>query len=98
MDPIIIIIKEMKNDKIVLTEEELKRIVQQAYNNGYWEGRKNYWNGYFGNSSTTITNQPYYTTNHTNTTGNPPLTNPNIVITCDSNNEYQGETANAIGD
>ena len=68
MDPIIVVIKEIKNGKIQLTEEELKGIVRRAYNEGYWEGKKNYY---------------YSPFTYTSTTGNGPVTR-DITISCDT--------------
>lgn len=40
MKPIIIIIKEKnKNDKLEFTEEELTKLLEQAYNQGYEDGK-----------------------------------------------------------
>ncbi len=78
MEPVVIIVKEIKNGKILLTEDELKTIVQRAYNDGYWEGRKNNWYG--GGITYTGTN-PYITT--TNGTSSNPDKYADITITCD---------------
>lgn len=76
MEPVVVIVKEIKNGKIMLTEDELKTIVRRAYNDGYWEGRKNNWYG-----GITYTNtSPYYTTN---ITGSNPDKYADITITCD---------------
>lgn len=71
MNPVVIIVKDMKNGKILLTEDELKEIVRCAYNDGYWEGKKTNWYG-------GIT----YTSSNTYNTGTP-LRNDGITITCD---------------
>lgn len=86
MEPFVVIVKELKDGKISLTESELKRIIKQAYNEGYNEGNKNKW-----------WSSPFV---YTNTTANPthlndyqtgtPLTNPNIQITCDAHNDIGG--------
>lgn len=78
MEPVVIIVKDMKNGKILLTEDELKTIVRRAYNDGYWEGRKNNW--YCGGITYTNTN-PYITT--TNGTNSNPDKYADITITCD---------------
>lgn len=81
MKPYVVIIKQFKDGKIVLTEQELKDIVQRAYNDGYNEGASKTW------WSPTIT----YTGNGGNT---PPTYDYNITpnpiydpyrITCDTN-------------
>lgn len=59
-----------KNNKIELTEEELKSILDEAY----WEGYKN--NKTYTWTSPQWWNQPYYTT--TNSTSTITLTSPNI--------------------
>lgn len=78
MEPVVVVVKEIKNGKIMLTEDELKTIVRRAYNDGYWEGRKNNW--YCGGITYTNTN-PYITT--TNGTGSNPDKYADITITCD---------------
>ncbi len=84
MEPIVIIVKELKDNKITLTESELKSIVRQAYNEGYSEGKKSSWWGtgciFYTNTNTTP--QPTYLNN---TTGDTPDLN-NITITCEANN------------
>ena len=82
MEPVVVIVKDMKNGKILLTEDELKTIVRRAYNDGYWEGRKNNWYGGITYFNTTTT--PYtYTTNGTSSN---PDKYANITITCDNKN------------
>lgn len=83
MDPVVIIVKDIKNGKIQLTEEELKEIVRRAYNDGYWEGKKNnfYW--------------PY--TYSGTTTGNGPLQR-DITITCDSDQNTISNTYTFSGE
>lgn len=79
MEPVVVVVKEIKNGKIMLTEDELKTIVRRAYNDGYWEGRKNNWYG-----GITYTNtSPYITT--TNGTSSNPDKYADITITCDDN-------------
>lgn len=79
MEPVVVIVKDMKNGKILLTEDELKAIVLRAYNDGYWEGRKNNWYG--GITYTNTTTTPYtYTTNGTSSS---PDKYADITITCD---------------
>ena len=82
MEPIVIIVKDIKNGKIMLTEDELKTIVRRAYNDGYWEGRKTNWYGGITYTTTTArsTDLPI---NYDNTSGTP-YTDPNIKITCDT--------------
>lgn len=83
MEPVVVIVKEIKNGKIMLTENELKTIVQRAYNDGYWEGKKNNWYG--GITYTNTTTTPYtYTTRGTDSN---PDKYSNITITCDTNKE-----------
>ena len=82
MEPVVIIVKDIKNGKILLTEDELKTIVRRAYNDGYWEGKKNNW--YCDGITYTNTN-PYITT--TNGTSSNPDKYNNITITCDTNKE-----------
>lgn len=79
MEPVVVVVKEIKNGKIMLTEDELKTIVRRAYNDGYWEGRKNNW---YGGITYTSTN-PYITT--TNGTSSNPNKYADITITCDEN-------------
>ena len=44
MKPYVVIIKQIKDGKIILTEQELKSIVERAYNDGYNDGSsKNWW-------------------------------------------------------
>ena len=78
MEPIVVIVKEIKNGKILLTEDELKELIRRAYNDGYWEGKKN--NQYCGGFIYTNTN-PYITT--TNGTSSNPDKYADITITCD---------------
>lgn len=74
MEPVVVVVKEIKNGKIMLTEDELKTIIRRAYNDGYWEGKKNNWYG-------GITYTPYtYTTNCTDSNLDKYA---NITITCD---------------
>lgn len=91
MKPYVVIIKQMKDNKIILTEDELKSIVQRAYDDGhsdgydkgYEAGRKNYW--WNTPSITYNPNYPYgntITTDHTNT----PLYD-GISITCKNDNK-----------
>lgn len=83
MEPIVIIVKELKDNKITLTESELKTIVRQAYNEGYYEGKKtNWWNTGCITYTTTSTPQPAYLNN---TTGDTPDLD-NITITCEGHN------------
>ena len=84
MEPIVIIVKELKDNKITLTESELKSIVRQAYNEGYNEGKKTYWWNTGGITYTNVspTSQPVYLNN---TTGNTPDLD-NITITCEGHN------------
>ena len=79
MEPVVVIVKDMKNGKILLTEEELKTIVRRAYNDGYWEGKKYNWYG--GITYTNTTTTPYTYT--TNVTGSNPDKYADITITCD---------------
>ena len=84
MEPIVIIVKELKDNKITLTESELKSIVRQAYNEGYYEGKKTNWWGTGGitYTNTNTTPQPVYLNN---TTGDTPDLD-NITITCEGHN------------
>lgn len=84
MEPIVIIVKELKDNKITFTESELKSIVRQAYDEGYCEGKKtNWWNaGGITYTNTNTTPQPVYLNN---TTGDTPDLN-NITITCEGHN------------
>ena len=68
MEPVVV--KEIKNGKIMLTEDELKEIVRRAYTDGYWEGKKSNW---------TVTTPYYYSTTSI------PRHN-DITITCDKQN------------
>lgn len=82
MEPVIVVVKEIKNGKIQLTEDELKTIVRRAYSDGYWDGKKtNYWYG--GITYTNSTGTPPEI--HYTTTGDPPQYNPN-TITCSNSN------------
>ena len=92
MEPVVIIVKDMKNGKILLTEDELKTIVRRAYNDGYWEGKKNNW--YYGGITYTSTN-PYTTA--TNGTGSNPNKYADITITCDKQN-IDGQLNLDLGD
>ena len=80
MKPYVVIIKQIKDGKIILTEQELKSIVERAYNDGYNDGlSKNWWWNtpsitYSGNS---ISNTPQYINN----TGDSPLSEQ-YKITC----------------
>lgn len=82
MEPIVIIVKELKDNKITLTESELKSIVRQAYNEGYNEGKKTNWWNTGGITYTNTTPPPVYLNN---TTGDTPDLN-NITITCEGHN------------
>lgn len=84
MEPIVIIVKELKDNKITLTESELKSIVRQAYNEGYNEGKKTNWWGTGGitYTNTSTTPPPVYLNN---TTGNTPNLD-NITVTCEGHN------------
>ena len=99
MEPIVIIVKELKDGKISLTESELKHIIKQAYNEGYNEGNKNkWWNSPFVYTNTT-TNPEIHLNDYSTGT---PLTNPNIQITCDNDrniisNTFTCEAHNDIG-
>lgn len=89
MEPVVVVVKEIKNGKIMLTEDELKTIVRRAYNDGYWEGRKNCWYG-GGITYTGVTNTPSYIT--TNGTSGDPDKYANITITCDEDrNSIRGQ-------
>jgi hypothetical protein len=79
MEPVVVVVKEIKNGKIMLTEDELKTIVRRAYNDGYWEGRKNNWYGGITYRNTTTTPYPYTT----NITSSDPDKYANITITWD---------------
>lgn len=62
MKPYVVIIKQIKDNKIILSEDELKSIVERAYNDGYNDGNR-YW---FNNPSITYTyNNNPLTTDHT---------------------------------
>ena len=84
MEPIVIIVKELKDNKITLTESELKSIVRQAYNEGYYEGKKTNWWG-TGTGGIIYTNTNTNPTYLNNTTGDTPDLN-NITITCEGHN------------
>lgn len=91
MEPVIVVVKEIKNGKIMLTEDELKTIVRRAYSDGYWEGRKNNWYcGTYYNST-----NPYITT--TNGTSSNPNKYADITITCDKQN-IDGQLNLDLGD
>ena len=100
MEPFVVIVKELKDGKISLTESELKLIIKQAYNEGYSEGnKKNWWN--YPITYTTATNAPQPVTIDYSKTNTPPL-NPNIQITCDNDrniisNAFTCEAHNDIG-
>ena len=61
MKPYVVIIKQTKDNKIILSEDELKSIVERAYNDGYNDGNR-YW---FNNPSITYTYNNPLTTDHT---------------------------------
>lgn len=100
MEPVVIIVKDIKNGKILLTEDELKTIVRRAYNDGYWEGKKTNW---YGGITYTTASNTYPSINYDNTSGTP-CTDPNIKITCDNdrnrinlNETFTCEAHNDIG-
>ena len=75
MKPYVVIIKQMQNNKIILTEEELKSIIERAYNDGYNDGNSYYWRhwtsspyiyNYRGNEINTITTDRTISINNTN--------------------------------
>ena len=84
MEPVVIVVKEIKNGKISLTEDELKEIVLRAYNDGYCEGKKNNWYGSITYTNTTPPPTPLYTT----TCNNTPEKYNNITITCSDDNQF----------
>lgn len=49
MKPYVVILKQIKDNKIILTEEELKAIVERAYDDGYNDGNSYYWRHYWSN-------------------------------------------------
>lgn len=99
MEPFVVIVKELKDGKISLTESELKRIIKQAYNEGYNEGSKNKWWNYPITYSNSTRNPEIHLNDYQ--TGTPPI-NPNIQITCDNDrniisNTFTCEAHNDIG-
>lgn len=69
MKPYVVVIKQIKDGKIILTEQELKSIVERAYNDGYSDGSSKWWTctpsiTYNGNSSP-------YTPQYINTADSP---------------------------
>ena len=100
MEPFVVIVKELKDGKISLTENELKRIIKQAYNEGYNEGNKNKWYNWPITYTTTATNGNHEINLNDYSTGTP--LNPNIQITCDNDrniisNAFTCEAHNDIG-
>lgn len=91
MKPYIVYIKEGPKDGYVkIKESELKRLIEQAYDNGYEEGKKTNWWTY--NPSITYTKTTGTVPTYIN---NPTPTNPDLYkyeVTC------SGETANSVGD
>lgn len=90
MKPYVVIIKQFKDGKIVLTEQELKDIVQRAYNDGYNEGfGKGWWTPtitYGGNNVNPLTYEQSTTTN--------PIYNPYKITydICNSTGETYEKT------
>lgn len=65
MKPYVVIIKQIKDGKVILTEEELKSIVERAYNDGYSDGSNRLWTytpsiTYCGNSGNSTPYTPQY--------------------------------------
>ena len=56
MKPYVVIIKQMQNNKIILSEQELRSMIERAYNDGYNDGNSYYWRHY---------NWPYVTNTST---------------------------------
>lgn len=84
MKPYVVIIKQMKDNKIILTEDELKSIIERAYRDGYNDGYNsgsshNWWNypsiTYCGNNI------------DTNSTGTPMKPYEGITITCNNDGD-----------
>lgn len=84
MKPYVVIIKQMKDNKIILTEAELKSMIERAYNDGYNDGySKNCW---WYNNTPTIT----YCGSATNITPEDPFRK--VEVWCSNN------TTGEIGD
>ena len=71
MKPYVVIIKEMDNNKIIMSADELKRLVESAYNDGYTDGTSRYW--WYQQPYTWYSNQLSSTSEH-------------ITITCNTEN------------
>ena len=80
-----------KNNKIEFTEKELKALLDEIYNDGYWDGKKQY--TYVYNTPSWDWNKIYYSTTATNgtinnTTDTSTLTKGDIKWTsCNCNKE-----------
>lgn len=80
MKPYVVILKQIKDNKIILTEEELKSIVERAYDDGYNDGNNYYWRHYWSN-------YPYiYNTTRDNITYTHNLNTSNDLNTNSSSN------------
>ncbi len=88
MEPIVIYLDNNKNE-IKLTKSQFEKYIKdaykQGYDNGYAEGKKNYWTYPLWSNMGTITTNPYqqdikYATNT-------PTPSPSIQVTCDAHND-----------
>ena len=74
MKPYIVFVEKTKDNKILFTEEEVKKLIDKAYDDGYhcgyFEGLKTYWYNYpiTYNSQELTNNSPYHIT-YTDNTG-----------------------------
>lgn len=91
MEPVVIIVKDVKDGKIQLTEQEIKDMVRRAYTEGYWDGKRSGTGGFWYNDPLNI--PPYITT--TSRTYEP----NKYEITCSNEPEQvMGEVSNTLGD
>ena len=82
MEPYVVFIKERDNGKVVLTEKELRSIIQQAYSRGYADGNHWYWPYYYSTTTTPCT----ITNDRTISYGN--ITSTNTVLNQDVNDIF----------
>ena len=87
MKPMIIVVNPTENKNIILSESQLKEIIDMAYNDGYSDGCRNY--PYL---QYTPPNYPYFTTATSTSTmsGNKYKNYSNITLNSVSENNKSG--------